>query len=100
LLTELVQIFLVEAPRLLAEIEAARTRGEGAAVRRAAHTIKGGLRMFGADAACDLAEEIEEIGRRGDLVSVAERLTRLRELYTDVEQILSEFLVEVSPSRV
>jgi CheY-like chemotaxis protein len=51
LLVELAGTFLEESPRLVAEMEGALTRRDAPVLRRAAHTVKGGLRLFGADLA-------------------------------------------------
>src|SRR5690242_8301632 len=65
LLGELVGVFLAECPRWQLELRAAVDRQEAAGVERLAHTIKGSMGQFGADAAFTAAERLELMGREG-----------------------------------
>ena len=94
LLNEIARIFLVEAPKLLGELEGALAQDNAPLVRRAAHTIKGGLRMFGAAAAYDSACRLEDLGREGDLGSVGESFVELKQALTELESELSKFVGE------
>jgi signal transduction histidine kinase/HPt (histidine-containing phosphotransfer) domain-containing protein len=94
LLTEIATIFLVEAPKLLGELEGAIARADAPLVRRAAHTIKGGLRMFGAAAAYESACRLEDLGREADLGSVGESFVNLKQALAELESELSKFVVE------
>ena len=67
LLSELVHAFLSTAPAQMSQIDAALERGEGAAVVRAAHTLRGSVGTFGALPALRAAARLEECGDRGDL---------------------------------
>ena len=67
LLSELVRAFLSTAPAQMSQIDAAIERGEGAAVVRAAHTLKGSVGTFGALPALRAAARLEDCGDRGDL---------------------------------
>jgi signal transduction histidine kinase/HPt (histidine-containing phosphotransfer) domain-containing protein len=94
LLIEIARIFLVEAPKLLGELEGALAQSNAPLVRRAAHTIKGGLRMFGAAAAYDSACRLEDLGREGDLGSVGESFVELKQALAALESELSTFVAE------
>src|SRR5262249_15463094 len=59
LLADLAGAFLEESPRLIGDMEGAISRMDAPHLNRAAHTIKGGLRMFGADTAYRLAFRLE-----------------------------------------
>ncbi|HTI51820.1 MAG TPA: response regulator, partial [Planctomycetaceae bacterium] len=96
LLTELAGAFLEESQQLLSEIEGALSHTDARRLHRAAHTIKGGLRMFGADNAYDLACRLEDLGREGRLGSAGEPLAGLKQSLTEVCRELSEF-VETHP---
>jgi len=98
LLTEVVGIFLAESPRLLAEIENGIGRGDSVVVCRAAHTIKGGLRMFGAQSAYDLACRIEGLGRNGDIAGATEDFRHLKRVMLELERELSAFVIEPAAS--
>jgi signal transduction histidine kinase/HPt (histidine-containing phosphotransfer) domain-containing protein/ActR/RegA family two-component response regulator len=67
LLSELVRAFLTTAPAQMSQIDAAIERGEGAAVVRAAHTLRGSVGTFGALPALRAAARLEDCGDRGDL---------------------------------
>jgi signal transduction histidine kinase/HPt (histidine-containing phosphotransfer) domain-containing protein len=96
LLTDIVQIFLGDSPRLLADMETASTNRDGPLLRRAAHTIKVGLRMFGAHEAYDLAYQIEGLGKASDIAAAREPLSRLQSAFVEIEKELREFLKEPS----
>ncbi|HXY36934.1 MAG TPA: response regulator [Planctomycetaceae bacterium] len=87
LLGEVVGAFLIEGPSLLEEIRSALAAGDAHRLRRGAHTLKGALRTLGIESAAQLATELEEIGRGGDLSLSAAKMARLE---SQVDQILSE----------
>jgi HPt (histidine-containing phosphotransfer) domain-containing protein len=77
LLREILEAFLEETPRQLASIEQALAKSDAALLRRAAHTIKGAVRYFGANQAFDLAQRLEALAQNGELsqaAAVAEEL--------------------------
>jgi signal transduction histidine kinase/HPt (histidine-containing phosphotransfer) domain-containing protein len=96
LLSELAGAFLQESEQLLSEIEGAVSHTDARRLHRAAHTIKGGLRMFGADDAYHLACRLEDLGREGRTGAADEPLEGLRQLLAEVRRELSEF-VELHP---
>ena len=67
LLRKIVRLFLADYPRRLAEIQQAISRGDGEAVARAAHTLKGSSGNFAAQKAFAAAENMETVGKSGDL---------------------------------
>jgi two-component system, sensor histidine kinase and response regulator len=87
LLGEIVAAFLVEGPSLLEEIRYALAAGDAVRLRRGAHTLKGALRTLGIESAAELATELEEIGRRGDLSQASAPMARLE---SQLDQILAE----------
>jgi len=66
-LMETAKMFLEECPRVLSEIRKAITRGDGKALERAAHNLKGSVSSFAARAAYEAALRLEVMGREGDL---------------------------------
>jgi HPt (histidine-containing phosphotransfer) domain-containing protein len=56
---ELVDTFLEEAPRMLAELRATATTGRPEAFRRAAHSLKSNANTFGATRLGALARDLE-----------------------------------------
>jgi len=67
LLEEIVQIFLVEAPRQLSELREAIAEPAPATVEKTAHSLKGELGYLGITGASQRARELEEMGRKNDL---------------------------------
>jgi two-component system sensor histidine kinase/response regulator len=78
LLQTIASAFLAEAPPYLDSIDGAIEAGQGRLLQRAAHTIKGGFRLFGAGEAYDLAMRLEEAGRGGRFEGAEATAARLR----------------------
>ncbi len=78
LLRELTGDYLRDAPVWRDDLRQAVARGDAAAVRRAAHTIKGAVGYFGADEAGALADRLQELGRAGDMAGASRRPSRPR----------------------
>jgi CheY-like chemotaxis protein len=66
-LRQLIGLFEKECARLLPEIRRAIVVGDVAALRRAAHTVKGSAACFAARPATDAAQCLERMARDGDL---------------------------------
>jgi CheY-like chemotaxis protein/HPt (histidine-containing phosphotransfer) domain-containing protein len=77
LLRELVGLFKKECPGWMAMARSAIERGDAKELRRAAHTVKGTVGTFGARAAFEAAEQLETMGRTGDLNGAAEACAAL-----------------------
>jgi len=69
-LAELVDEFLEDAPAQLESLREAATSGAASDAMRAAHTLKGNSRTFGAGALASLCEEAETAAGAGDLGAV------------------------------
>ena len=63
---ELLDTFLEDAPKLLAELDSALARADAAGFRRAAHSLKSNSHTFGALALSALARDLE----LGDLATL------------------------------
>ena len=63
LLLDLVGVFLEEATTLMADIGRSIAQRDAVLLRRAAHTLKGSLRIFDSAVASDLAFQLEEMGK-------------------------------------
>jgi two-component system, sensor histidine kinase and response regulator len=66
LFQEMGEMFLADAPRLLAEIRAAYDAGDFRTVERTAHRLKGTAGYFGVPAAVEAARRVEQDGKRED----------------------------------
>jgi len=70
MLLDIVRLFFDEIPELLSTLRTSIARGDGRAIERTAHSVKGTVSSFGAQAAQAAALKLEEIGRSGDLTHV------------------------------
>ena len=76
---ELVDTFLEDAPKLMADMRSALLAGNTEAFRRAAHSLKSNGATFGAQRLADLSRQLEMLGKEnrlgegGDLLSNLER---------------------------
>jgi two-component system, sensor histidine kinase and response regulator len=95
LLGELMGIFEVESPKLLAMIRAAIERGDAAALELNAHGLKGAAGNFSAGPAADRARELEMMGRNKKLEGAADKLVLLE---AEIKRLLAEF--EAFPRKV
>jgi HPt (histidine-containing phosphotransfer) domain-containing protein len=89
---ELVDTFLEDAPRQIAEIRAAIAAGSAAGVIRPAHTIKGSSASLGAGGMEMISRSIEEQARSGSLEGLPEHLAEL-------ERALAEAATELADAR-
>jgi two-component system, sensor histidine kinase and response regulator len=71
LFSEVIQIFLEETPKNLAELRQALSQGNSETIERTAHSLKGELGYLGIAGVCQRARELEEMGRRHDLQHAA-----------------------------
>jgi two-component system, sensor histidine kinase and response regulator len=67
LLTDLARLFLEEGPKMLNAVQVALADKDAARLERAAHSLKGAVSTFAAQAAFDAALKLERLGRAGEL---------------------------------
>lgn len=72
LLQEVIQIFLEESPKQVADLRQALTEGNSELLERAAHSLKGALGYLGVLDACQKARDLEQLGRNRNLAQAAE----------------------------
>jgi HPt (histidine-containing phosphotransfer) domain-containing protein len=92
LLREITAIFVEEYPQLLQEIEAAIRDRSAVRLERAAHTLKGSVSNFGAQAATEAAYRLETLGRQGKLEQAEEALPDLLSEFVQLESALHQLL--------
>ena len=78
-INELIDTFLEDAPKLLAEMKSALGTGNVDSFRRASHSLKSNAATFGAGRLAELAKELEALGRENKLKETGDRLTVLEE---------------------
>ncbi len=71
LFREIIEIFLREAPKQMANMREALSGGDKDAMERIAHTLKGELGYLGVSEPSHNASELENAGRNGDLARAA-----------------------------
>lgn len=76
-LAETVEMLVSDGPGLLAEVRAAVSAGDAAAVGRTAHALKGMISNFCAPAAQEAALAVEKAGKSGDLGAASGALDAL-----------------------
>jgi HPt (histidine-containing phosphotransfer) domain-containing protein len=78
-LAELVDEFLQDAPTQLETLREAATSGDARAAMRAAHTLKGNGRTFGATQLASICQEAETAAGEGNLEAVRSRLDAIED---------------------
>lgn len=89
--TELIDVFLDEAPRLISSIEASLHSADFQQLALMAHSLKGSCKNFGANSLGDLCLRFEEIGRSGNMPSILPDLDELKLEYSQVVITLQHF---------
>jgi GAF domain-containing protein/DNA-binding response OmpR family regulator len=72
--SELIEQFVADAPRLVAAARAGLDAGDAEEVRRAAHTLKSNAATFGAHALAGRSRELEDAATRGALEDASEQV--------------------------
>ncbi len=89
LVAEIVEIFLDDAPKQIAAIEAAVAAGDGTTIRDRAHALKGASANMGAAELRGKAEQMEMAGRDGRLDETAGLLDGIRESFARLREVLA-----------
>jgi PAS domain S-box-containing protein len=97
LLREVANLFYEDAPRLLIEVRNAIQRGDGNALERSAHTLKGSVGNFGARTASEAAFNLEQMGRNGDFARAPEVFAQLERQVNLLVPALEAVLKEKAP---
>jgi HPt (histidine-containing phosphotransfer) domain-containing protein len=88
-INELIDTFLEDAPKMIAELEAAFSANDADVFRRAAHSMKSNAATFGASELAALAKELEMLGKEKRLAETGDRLKHLAEAYEAVRTELA-----------
>ncbi|HZH02625.1 MAG TPA: response regulator, partial [Myxococcaceae bacterium] len=78
LLTEVVQLYLADAPTLLEEVEVSCASGDADGLAKSAHKLKGALLTLAAGPASEAARSLEMLGREGRVADASDSLRTLR----------------------
>lgn len=85
---ELIDEFVADAPAQLESLRSAAAAGDEAGARRAAHTLKGTSRTFGAGELASLCQDAETAARDGELAAVLARVDEIDRAWADVRAAL------------
>ena len=79
LLKRMIRTFLRDTPKRLAAIATALQRNNADDLASLAHALKGSVSLFGAEPARKLAQDLQELGRAGDLSAASALFNSLQE---------------------
>jgi two-component system, sensor histidine kinase and response regulator len=94
LLRKMISLFFAQAQKLLPEIRSAGERGDGKALERFAHKLKGSMGSFGAGRASEAALRLEIMGRNGNFARAEESLADLEREVARLREALTPFTEE------
>jgi CheY-like chemotaxis protein len=94
---EIVDLFMIDFPRLIDLLRETLKAGDAAAFSRNAHAVKGMARLFQAEKAAMMAHSLEERGRNGDLAGAAQSVDRLAVVLDHLKTVLIGLLNERQP---
>lgn len=87
-INELIDTFLEDAPKMIAELQSSLNVKDADAFRRAAHSMKSNANTFGATHLAALAKELEMLGKENKLDDSGDKLRALEEAYASVREEL------------
>jgi HPt (histidine-containing phosphotransfer) domain-containing protein len=88
-INELIDTFLEDAPKMIAEIKSALAANNADTFRRASHSMKSNAATFGAGQLAALAKELEMLGKENNLHETGDKLESLAEAYEAVRAELT-----------
>jgi HPt (histidine-containing phosphotransfer) domain-containing protein len=83
---ELIDLYLDDTPRRLADISTFLVQGDALSLRQAAHGLKGSSATLGAGRTARLCEEIEQLAVDNSLVPAATLVNKLEDEFARVRQ--------------
>jgi two-component system sensor histidine kinase/response regulator len=92
LLKEIADLFVAEAPQLLEAIRVAVEAGDGSALHRAAHSLKGSVANFGVEDAVKTAFQLEQMGKNNELDGAVDVFSLLKHEIETVSDALAKIV--------
>ena len=83
---------------MISDLKSALKDSDAAALRRAAHSLKGMVKLFQAEEATRMALVLEEMGKRGDFTGAKEAIEEIAAELAKMEKTLLELAEEKSPN--
>jgi CheY-like chemotaxis protein len=93
-LTEVVDVFLADAPSLLASLRSSLERQDTEELRRAAHTLKSNGSTLGAAGFAELCRTVEQHAKDGHLDGVSSLVDRIEQEYDTLQEALASLRSE------
>jgi len=100
LLKELADLFVAEQVKIQFSIDDAVARRDAAALQYAAHALKGAVGNFLAKDAFQAAQQLEELGRSGDLSEVDQVRARVDETVRQLKLALAAIIAKAKAQTV
>lgn len=97
-LEELIELFLVDSPRLLLAVREAVAAADASRLMRAAHSLKGSIANFESPSAYEAALRLEQIGASGHLESAEQALINLERIIDQLASTLARPAVQPQPA--
>jgi two-component system sensor histidine kinase/response regulator len=97
-LHELVELFIADSPRLLADIRAALADRDADRLKIAAHTLKGAAGNFGAKSTVAAALRLEKMAAAREFSAGAQALEALEDVLTRLHTALGKLDLEPAPA--
>jgi CheY-like chemotaxis protein/HPt (histidine-containing phosphotransfer) domain-containing protein len=94
LLCELIEAYFLERPRLQRELDDSLERTDFELMHRAAHTIKGSMRLFGAARPLEIAFTLEQLGRKKEVDGAAGLRDQLMAELEKLHPVLVDYVRE------
>lgn len=98
LLQRMIRTFLRDTPKRIAAITAALRRKDAGELASLAHALKGSVSIFGAESARKFSQDLQDLGRAGNLVPAAALLNSLNEEIANLLENLRGYAKQ-SPAR-
>ena len=98
LLQRMIRTFLRDTPKRMTALAAALRRNNAGELASLGHALKGSVSLFGAESARKLAQELQELGRAGDLSAAPALLNSLQEEIANLLENLRGYAKQ-SPAR-
>jgi CheY-like chemotaxis protein/HPt (histidine-containing phosphotransfer) domain-containing protein len=93
-LTEVVDVFLADAPALITSLRSSQERQDPEELRRAAHTLKSNGSTLGAVAFAELCRSVEQHAKDGRLDGVPQLVDRIEQEYRTLQEALASLRAE------
>ena len=91
LLRKVIEMFKLDCPRLLSQMQQAVTKQDTSALKRSAHSFRGGVAIFTTKSAYQTAEKLEQMATESNMAGAEKALLALRAETEHLMSALGEF---------